>query len=109
MKPLNFLASLLLVGATALSPAAAAVQPAAVAPAATPSLPTPAPEELRSAAKANRSFGVRLYKQLAKEPGNVFISPVSIAAAFGPVALGARADTYMAIGRTLGFRVDPKL
>ena len=65
--------------------------------------------ELRSEAKANRVFGARLYKQLAAKPGNVFLSPVSIAAAFGPVAVGARAETYMAIGRTLGFRPDPKL
>ncbi|HET7708654.1 MAG TPA: serpin family protein [Sphingomicrobium sp.] len=66
-------------------------------------------DELPSEAKANRAFAVRLYQQLAKKPGNVFISPVSIAAAFGPVAVGARADTYMAISRTLGFRPDPKL
>ena len=67
------------------------------------------PDDLRSEAKANRAFGVRLYKQLAAKPGNLFISPISIGAAFGPVALGARADTYMAIGRTLGFRPDPQI
>jgi serpin B len=90
-------------------PAAAFASPATVGLAAQSTQPALGAEELRSEAKANRGFGVRLYRHLAKKPGNVFISPVSIAAAFGPVAVGARADSYMAIGRTLGFRAEPKL
>ena len=102
MKYLIYLASL---GSAIVPTALCAAQPAGQpAPAASAT-----PDELRSEAKANRAFGARLYQQLAKKPGNVFISPVSIAAAFGPVAIGARAETYMAIGRTLGFRPDPKL
>jgi serpin B len=99
----------------ALAAGPAAAQPARAAePSGQPGHPAASPagpslEEIRSEAKANRAFGVRLYKQLAKEPGNVFISPVSIAAAFGPVAAGARGETATAVGRALGFRPDPKL
>src|SRR5690349_12598891 len=57
-------------------------------------------------AKGNRDFGLSLYKQLAAEEGNVFISPVSIGAAFGPVAAGARADTRAAVGKVLRFPDD---
>lgn len=102
MNPLIYLATLAL--AMIVPATAQAAQPQQVDPAATLTA-----DELRAEAKANRGFGVRLYQQLAKKPGNIFISPVSIAAAFGPVAVGARADTYMAIGRTLGFRPEPKL
>jgi serpin B len=57
-------------------------------------------------AKGNRDFGVSLYQRLAATPGNVFISPVSIGAAFGPVAAGARADTRTAVGKVLRFPSD---
>ena len=54
-------------------------------------------------AKANRAFAVSLYLKLAAKPGNVFISPISIAGAFGPVAAGARGQTRAEIGKVLGF------
>lgn len=62
--------------------------------------------ESRSTALANRGFGVTLYKRLAKKTDNVFISPISLAGAFGPVAAGAQGDTRTAIGRVLGFAAD---
>ena len=62
-----------------------------------------------SISKGNRDFGLSLYQRLAAEPGNVFISPVSLGAAFGPVAAGARADTRAAIGKVLHFPNDDAL
>lgn len=47
----------------------------------------------------NREFGLALYKALAVEPGNVFISPIGIAGAFGPVVAGAEGETRTAIAR----------
>src|SRR5688500_165296 len=61
------------------------------------------PADSREAALANRAFGVELYRNLAAGPGNVFISPISLAGAFGPVAAGARTETRDAIGRVLRF------
>ena len=64
--------------------------------------------ELRKVAEANRGFGLALYRRLATEPGNVFISPISLAGAFGPVAAGARGGTRAAIGKVLGFPTDDR-
>lgn len=58
-------------------------------------------EQAQSAALANRAFGVTLYRKLAAEPGNVFLSPISLAGAFGPVAAGAQGETRAAIGKVL--------
>lgn len=66
-----------------------------------PAVASPAPET--SVAAGNRAFGLALYQQLASERGNVFISPVSIAGAFGPVIAGADGETRQAIARALRF------
>jgi serpin B len=63
-------------------------------------------QELAAAAAANRDFGLALYKRLAAKPGNVFISPISLAGAFGPVTAGARGETRAAIGKVLRFPSD---
>jgi serpin B len=63
--------------------------------------PTPADEV--AIAKDNRAFALSLYRELAAKPGNVFISPISIAGAFGPVAAGARGQTRAEIGKVLHF------
>ena len=76
------------------------------APAAAPAAPLAAPAtpaQTAEVAIANRGFGVDLYRQLAAKPGNVFISPVSLAGAFGPVAAGAQGETREAIGQVLHF------
>ncbi len=65
--------------------------------------------ETAEVAAGNRVFGVDLYRQLAAEPGNVFISPISIAGAFGPVAAGAQGDTRMEIDKVLRFPGDDSL
>lgn len=70
---------------------ASPVQPGAVA------------DQAQTAALANRAFGVSLYQGLASERGNVFLSPISLAGAFGPVAAGARGVTRVAIGKVIGF------
>lgn len=54
-------------------------------------------------AQGNAAFGVSLYKRLAGQPGNLFISPISIAGAFGPVIAGAEGETANAIAATLRF------
>lgn len=59
-----------------------------------------------SIAEGNRAFGLALYRQLATRPGNVFISPVSIAGAFGPVIAGAEGETRTVIARALRFPAD---
>lgn len=43
---------------------------------------------------------------MAAEPGNIFLSPISLAGAFGPVAAGAQGETRAAIGRVLEFSSD---
>jgi len=81
--------------------------------------PPPTPEERQAAVKAsrlpsapagelaiakgNRAFAVSLYRQLASTPGNLLISPVSIAGAFGPVAAGAHGKTRAEIGQVMRF------
>ena len=59
-----------------------------------------------SIAEGNRAFGLALYRQLAARPGNLFISPISIAGAFGPVAAGAEGETRTEIARALRFPAD---
>lgn len=64
------------------------------------------PAFVRSIAEGNRAFGLSLYQQLAAQPGNVFISPISIAGAFGPVVAGAEGETRAVIARALRFPAD---
>jgi len=59
-----------------------------------------------SIAEGNRAFGLALYQQLVKQGGNVFISPLSIAGAFGPVIAGAEGETRTAIARAMRFPDD---
>ena len=63
----------------------------------------PEPVPSSQVALANRGFALELYRSIASKPGNVFISPISLAGAFGPVAAGARGETRAAIGKVLGF------
>jgi serpin B len=64
-------------------------------------------ENVRAVAAGNREFGVALFKELASEKGNIFISPVSLAGAFGPVAAGVEGETLEAIRSTLRFPSGP--
>lgn len=100
---MRILTSLLLLGAAPVtsSPApqeaARAVQPAAAS---------------QSAARANADFGIHLYKRLTgeREAGeNVFVSPISVAGAIGPVAAGARGETRTAIDAAMRFAAGEQL
>jgi serpin B len=106
MTHVNCLAIVLLglvaAGTSQASGTAAMAQQTADAPAQSGTTP---PQIIPEAA-ANRAFGARLYQQLAQKPGNVFISPISLAGAFGPVAAGAQGETRAEIGRVLGFSPD---
>lgn len=78
--------------------------PEAVTQEAPPASAAPAlPADAQSIAQRNAAFGVALYKELAASPGNVFLSPISIAGAFGPVAAGARGETLAEIAGALQF------
>ena len=97
-----FLAVPLLLAASSIGSASAANDASAAPPAAAPA----ASPEVRSIAEDNRALGVDLYRELASTSGNLFISPVSIAGAFGPVAAGARGETRSALGKALHFPAD---
>lgn len=108
MKNLSALAPLLVAAcAPAGTPLPPAPSGAAIVPVAIPDPAPPqvavTPEDSREAALANRAFGLDLYRSLAAKPGNVFISPISLAGAFGPVAAGAQGETRAAIGQVLRF------
>ena len=76
---------------------------APAAPASAQLIEAATPAELAQVALANRAFGLELYRALAEKPGNVFLSPISLAGAFGPVAAGAQEETRAAIGTVLRF------
>lgn len=96
MKRFHILPALLLATACAVP----APEPAATREGAAPAVQGAAPA---SVAEGNAAFGVALYKKLSEEPGNIFLSPISIAGAFGPAVAGAEAETRSAIASTLRF------
>jgi serine protease inhibitor len=53
-----------------------------------PALPAPA-----NVAAGQAEFGIDLYRRLAAEPGNIFLSPASISMALGMVHAGAEGET----------------
>ena len=54
-----------------------------------------------TAAKGNAAFGFDLYKKLAAEPGNLFISPFSISTALAMTAAGAKGTTLTEMKKVL--------
>lgn len=94
MKRLSALAALLAAACAAPAPDA---QPGPAAAA------VEQPATASNVASGNAAFGVALYQRLATEPGNLFVSPLSIAGAFGPVAAGAEGETRAAIARAMRF------
>ena len=101
------IAPLLLAGCTPLDPPQPASPPDAATSLATapPARPDVAilPARLGEVALANRDFGLELFRNLAAKPGNIFLSPISLAGAFGPVSAGAQGETGEAIGKVLRF------
>src|SRR5687768_13997012 len=50
-------------------------------------------EQVAAAAASVNEFGLDLYRQVARQPGDVFLSPPSIATALGMAWGGARGET----------------
>lgn len=84
--------------AVAAGVAAKPVSPAALAPKA-PNL------DEYDVARSTLGFAVNLYGQIAKEPGNLFFSPYSIASALSTVYGGARGKTADEMSRVLQLNV----
>ncbi|HKU38767.1 MAG TPA: serpin family protein [Polyangiales bacterium] len=53
----------------------------------------------------NRGFALALYRELAKEPGNLFFSPYSISSALAMTYAGAKGETASEIATALHFRL----
>jgi serpin B len=51
------------------------------------------PEGINEVVKANNQFGLDIYSKISQEPGNVFISPWSLASALSMTYEGARGNT----------------
>jgi serine protease inhibitor len=86
----------LLLSATALALTACAA----------PATSTPQPEEPVTPPTVDPSdgdFDTALYRAVASEPGNQFVSPYSVASAFALVYPGAGGDTGAEIARVFGF------
>jgi len=58
--------------------------------------------DVRSAAQGTNTFALGLYKQLRGEPGNLFFSPLSVAAALALVDVGAAGQTAKDLDAALG-------
>ena len=57
-------------------------------------------------AAGNTAFAIDLYKQLAREPGNLFFSPLSLSSALAMTYAGARGDTAGQMADVLHFPDD---
>ncbi len=62
--------------------------------------------DLRSLVQGNTEFGLALYQRLAKEDGNLFLSPYSISNAFGMCYAGARGNTAAQMKDVLRFKIN---
>lgn len=82
-----------------------AKQDAKAEPKPEPSEPVPelAPELEQGVATSINAFAIDLHKQLGKDPGNVFVSPASIAVAFAMTHAGAKGTTADELAKTFHF------
>jgi serpin B len=64
---------------------------------------TNVPIPLRTLAADNTAFGIDLYTQFSRKPGNIFFSPYSISEAFAMLYAGAKGETAKEIERTLHY------
>lgn len=62
-------------------------------------------EAQASLVEGSNNFAVDLYGEVSTEPGNVFISPVSISAAFGLLYPGTRGNTATEIADVMGYNL----
>jgi serpin B len=72
----------------------------------TPADAAPSPPNGAPVANTGHEFDVALYRQIASRPGNHFVSPYSLTAAFALVYPGARATTASEIAAVLGLNSD---
>jgi serpin B len=84
---------------TALGACASGAPPAAA------DMPTPSTAANPPAPSQN--FDVALYRAAAREPGNQFLSPFSVSAAFALLYPGARGQTASEISAAFGFESSP--
>jgi serpin B len=103
----RFLPALLLLLAACARPAGEPAVPdpapsAAEAPAAGAASIEPGAEPA-AVAEGATAFGIDLYRQLGREEGNLFFSPVSLSGAFGMAQAGARGETEAQIARILHY------
>jgi serpin B len=59
-------------------------------------------------AAGNRTFAVKLYRELSGTNGNLFFSPYSISSALGMTYAGARENTAAEMARALEFAATPE-
>lgn len=64
--------------------------------------------EAAKVTKDNNDFALRLYSELAKKEGNLFLSPYSISTALAMTYAGARGNTAEEMKTTLHFLQEPK-
>src|SRR5437660_1128356 len=60
------------------------------------------PPPYLSLAMSQGPFSWKVYHELAKQPGNIFISPFSLSQALGMTYVGAQGNTKKEIGKLLG-------
>lgn len=97
-----------LVGCQPVSPTASApTRPTATDPP-TPMTapPSPASAEAKAVAEANNRFALAFYRELAKEPGNVIYSPLSLHAALSMTAAGTKGQTLAEMRQVLHLPAD---
>jgi serine protease inhibitor len=102
-----FLRSVIAAGALLLA-SCAAPEPEPQAPAAEKAQPAPAPPaadrpEPASVTAGQTEFGVELYRRLAAEPGNLFLSPAGVSMALGMVYAGAEGETAAEMAAALRY------
>jgi serpin B len=68
-----------------------------------------APETQQAVAASINAFGLDLHRQLAAQPGNMFVSPASISTAFAMVHAGAKGATQAEIAKTFHYGETAKL
>ncbi|HWH22588.1 MAG TPA: serpin family protein [Allosphingosinicella sp.] len=105
MKLLLAAALMGLAGCT-VPPATAEAPPQEQARRAPPMLPQASErawEEPRSVVEGSTQFGIDLYKRLAEQGGNVFLSPTSLTTAFGLAYAGARGLTAEEMRRVVHY------
>jgi serpin B len=67
------------------------------------------PESVAALVRANNEFACKAYKELARQPGNIFFSPYSLHTALGMAYEGARGDTAARLEALCGFEPDAAL